>query len=154
MNQKNDEIKKLILQFVKIMNRYSALEHRAFDFGIGRMLYPSEIHTIEAVGNNEGLIARDIAECMGISKSAVSQTLNKLERKGLVRKVRAEENGKEVLLFLTEEGQKAYRGHERFHAAIYKDFYRILGDIPTGQIDFFSSMLGRIDSALAEYQNK
>jgi len=53
------------------------------DFGTGVMLYRAEIHTIRAIGDNPGINVTKLAESMGITKVAISQTVNKLVRKKL-----------------------------------------------------------------------
>ena len=136
------------------MNRYTALEKKAIDFGTGQKLYPSEIHTIEVIGNDEGMISRDLALGMGVTKGAVSQTITKLCSKGFVRKERGGENGREVLLHLTETGRKAWAGHEEFHRSMFSDFIKVFEEIPPDQIDMLEGILERVDSTLEGYQKK
>ena len=149
-----NQLQSLILTFVKIMNRYSALEKRAIDFGIGQKLYPSEIHTIEAIGNEEGIIARDLASAMGVTKGAISQTITKLCGKELVEKRAAELNDKEAPLFLTETGRRAYRGHIDFHRRMFDEFSDILTQVPEQQLELFGHVLEKIDNTLKGYQIK
>jgi DNA-binding MarR family transcriptional regulator len=98
------------------------------DFGTGVILFRAEIHTIRAIGDNSGINITKLAESMGITKGAVSQTVNKLVRKKLVRKGSAPDNAKEVLLELTELGWTGYHNHEHFHTAMYDAVHEYYGD--------------------------
>ena len=91
------------------------------DFGVDRMLYPSEIHTIEAIGKNFRINVTQLAELQGITKGAVSQMVYKLVRKKFVKKIKFPRSGKEVFLELTPEGKKAFKGHEKFPIRILEN---------------------------------
>lgn len=98
------------------------------DFGTGVILYRAEIHTIRAIGDNPGINITRLAEFMGITKGAASQTVNKLVRKKLVRKGHTPDNAKEVLLELTDLGWTGYHNHEQFHIAMYDAIHEYYGD--------------------------
>ncbi|EFK05222.1 transcriptional regulator, MarR family [delta proteobacterium NaphS2] len=72
--------------FIRIVAKYRILEKRPQDYGIGEVLHPSEIHTIEMIGKNPGINVTGLAGRLGVTKGAVSQLIKKLENKGLVSK--------------------------------------------------------------------
>lgn len=69
-----------------VINRFTLIENSPRDFGSGERLYPSEIHTIEAIGKNEGTNLTQLAETMGVIKAVISQIVRKLEMKKYVQK--------------------------------------------------------------------
>jgi len=78
------DIIKLSTQWDRIQNKIAAIEKSPRDFGSGDLLYRSEIHTLMAIGENPGANVTDLASHSGISKSAVSQMVNKLSHRNLV----------------------------------------------------------------------
>ena len=64
--------------------------------------------------DNPGYTVSDLAKWWGCTKSAVSQTIKRLEARGLVYKVRDENNAKILHLYPTEEGVKLSTAHKLF----------------------------------------
>jgi DNA-binding MarR family transcriptional regulator len=108
----------ILEQFVRIINKYNALEKNPFDYGCGEKLYPSEIHTIEAIGKHPDVHMAEIANVLGVTRGAVQQTAGKLLKKGLVEKLMAEDDKKKVYLSLTPKGKIAFQGHEEYHGGL------------------------------------
>ncbi|MFH2063940.1 MAG: MarR family transcriptional regulator [Pseudomonadota bacterium] len=147
-----DIAKDLVIRFYRLMNKLNELEKSAYDFGVEEKLYPSEIHTIEAIGNNSGINVTELAKNLCITKGAVSQMIGKLHKRGFINRVRSMDNDKEVLLILTDKGKKAFEGHERFHNGMYTDFAGLLKTIPNEQIDFLKTVLEAAESYIEQYR--
>ena len=91
------------------------MENQPRDFGTGHPLHRSEIHTVQAIGDEPGIGVTRLAEILDITKGAVSQMVAKLVRKKLVEKTYSRENARDVRLLLTPLGKIAYHGHDVFH---------------------------------------
>ncbi len=91
-------------------------------YGTDERFYSLDIHLIHSIGTEPGSNVTALARKHGISKSAVSQALKKLERRELVRRFKARENRKEVLFDLTERGREAFDAHLRFHKRAEEPF--------------------------------
>jgi len=144
------EYRNLFGKWTKIMNTMQELESRVTDYGTGDMLHPSEIHTLQAVGDSEGINVTGLAERLGITKSGVSQMVRKLGKKGLVEKIKKPGNDKEVILVMTEKGKIAYLGHERHHMKIQEIFNRELDTYDDKCVEFLSTFLSRVDEISEE----
>ena len=120
---------------------YSRQHNKMQDFEVGCKLCRAEIHTIQAIGNNEGMNVTELAELFGVSKPTISERLKKLIRYKLVNKRYKEGNNKEVLLTLTDKGWKAYRNHEKQHKEIFKLYKKHFGDKSEDFIMSFSEEL-------------
>lgn len=72
----------------------------------GVRLHPSEIHLLLFLHARPGANASDIAQRFSITKGAVSQTLSRLERKGVLTRGRNPQSQTELALALTEVGRK------------------------------------------------
>ena len=154
MNEKMQTIAELMMHFYRVVNKINELEKMPYDFGVGEKLYPSEIHTIQMIGNNSGINVTALAQKLGITKGGVSQMISKLKKRGLINKVRSMDNDKEILLILTSKGQEAFNGHEKFHYDMYMDFIKYMNDINQEQIDMFKKVLDKVDFYVDHYRIK
>jgi DNA-binding MarR family transcriptional regulator len=154
MKDKETTVRDLIVQFYRVINKFNELDKSPYDFGIGETLRPSEIHTIQAIGNNNGINVTGLAQKLGITKGAVSQMINKLKKRGLISKVKSMDNDKEVLLILTTKGEKAFEGHERFHHDMYTDFAGYIDEISADQLAVFKTILEKVDFYIDRYRKK
>ena len=100
--------------FIKLVNRYNEIESQPFFYGTDTLLYTSEVHTIEAIGNNPDVNITQLAKLQGITKGAISKRIQKLIQKDLVTKSFAPQSENEVVLNLTNKGIKAFKGHEAY----------------------------------------
>lgn len=94
----------------------------------GVSLYPSEIHMMLAVKGQALVNATKTAEQFGITKGAVSQTLKRLEEKGILKKSKDPYNKNELSVTLTPLGKRAYREVSKMRAGIMGKFQRTLDD--------------------------
>jgi DNA-binding MarR family transcriptional regulator len=124
------------------------------NFGVEEMLFPSEIHTIEAIGKNHWINVTQLSETLGVTKGAVSQMIGKLVQKKFVEKIKIPPNGKETFLELTDKGKKALRGHDKFHREIYMDFLKYTGNISTKDFRKFKEILTKIETHLDLYSDR
>lgn len=90
-------------------------------YGTDVALYMSEMHTLDTILDNEGTTVTNLANITKKTKSAITQLTNKLEKKGLIKKLRNAANYKEVNLVLTELGKKTCS----YHKSLDKKKYQI-----------------------------
>jgi DNA-binding MarR family transcriptional regulator len=138
----------------RAMSRMASMHESPWDFGTGVPLYRTEIHTVQAIGEHPGINVTELAQLMGVTKGAVSQTVGKLADKGLVSKTHAEDNAKEILLQLTERGSTGFSNHQKLHMAmldIVRDFY---GDLLEEKLQAFASVMRDLNKILTMYEEK
>jgi DNA-binding MarR family transcriptional regulator len=114
----NNELQTLIDLFLKILNLYSVIGRKPKDYGTGDLLFFAEIHTIGVVGKNREINMTELAELMGVTKGAISQTITKLVRKGFITRSN-KTNKKEINLKLSDKGLVVYKGQESFQKEIF-----------------------------------
>ena len=146
---KEDAFDRLCRLWMQTMNRMHEFETIPMNFGTG-LLYPSEIHTIQAVGLQHGMNVTTLAARMGVSRGAASQMVGKLAGKGLIEKYRSQDNEKEVCLRLTPEGIIAFRGHEAQHGWVHQRIYDRIGDLDDDSYALFLSVFEAIDEVTKE----
>lgn len=114
----NTELQELIDSFLKILDLYSVINRKPVDYGTGDLLYFTEIHTLTVIGRNGEINVTQLAEKMGVTKGAISQTVKKLVGKNLIFRSNTE-NKREVTLKLSEKGKIAYKGQKSLQKEIF-----------------------------------
>ncbi len=120
--------------FLRIVRKFIQIDALARDYGSGDILFPAEIHLLDLIGRNPGITVTGLARRQRVTKGAVSQVVKKLGNKGLVRKCRALDSEKSILLILTERGTLAFVGHGRFHAKHDQQMLEALLGMPEERI--------------------
>ncbi|MBU0991903.1 MAG: MarR family transcriptional regulator [Proteobacteria bacterium] len=138
-------MEKLIGRMSRALDRYYLIEKTPREFGTGNMLYPSEIHTIEAIGKNMGINVTELALTLGVSKPAISQTIKKLEKKRLIVRSAANDNNKEVLLHLTKMGKTAYENHRQFHKDMDKVIVKWMKELTDAEHSFLEVSISQFE---------
>jgi DNA-binding MarR family transcriptional regulator len=119
------EHKTLVAQVEAFVDKILNLEKRQFYEVDGQKLYPSEIHLLLLIDAQSRLNATGLAERLGLSKGAISQTLTRLEKKGVLIKSRDPASKNELILEFTTAGQKVLRHFRGVQAAVRKRYDEI-----------------------------
>ena len=72
----------------------------------GRQIFPSEVHLLLEVAAQPEITATELATNLAVTKGAVSQTISRLEGKGLLIKSRQATPGSALRLDFTPAGQE------------------------------------------------
>jgi DNA-binding MarR family transcriptional regulator len=141
----------MFILFIRISKKFQELEKMSIDIGSGEKLYPSELHVIDAIGNDYGNNVTELSKKFGITKGAVSQVVNKLFDKDFLKKERKTGYGKEVLLSLSEKGYKAFKIQDDLHKKMNDEFFKYLGTIETDKIVSFMEIMGKIEEFIDRF---
>ena len=79
-----------------------------------------EMHTIDVIGEKKDATPTDIARALMVTLGTVTTSLNNLERKGYIERVRSTKDRRVVHLYLTKKARLVYRLHQRFHRAMVR----------------------------------
>jgi DNA-binding MarR family transcriptional regulator len=93
----------------RIINRLIFLEKRSVVQLGGLRLHPSEIHLMQVIQEEPDLNAGEMAHKLGVTNGAVSQTLARLVRKGVVAKSKDSNRKNRVTASCTPTGETALR---------------------------------------------
>ena len=83
--------------------------------GLGSAVSITEIHIIEKIGDREPVRMSEVARSIGVTLATLTVACDKLVAKGLVRRVRSQEDRRVVNIMLTDKGRAAYEYHKDFH---------------------------------------
>ena len=103
-------------------------------YGTSQELRIDQTHIIDHIGKNPDCNLKDIAEATDNSLSTVSLQITRLIRLGLVKKQRSKYNQREIVLSLTEDGQKVYEYHENIDKKWAERFLSRLEEFDDGEI--------------------
>ena len=99
----------LLVHFERVTNMAKAYQQKPVDYGTGDLLFHSEVVLIKTINNHPEKNVSELADMLFITKGAISQTTNKLVKKGYIRKFKYEDNKKEIYLKLTDKGKTVYK---------------------------------------------
>jgi len=138
----------IIAKFSRVSKLWQQLELKRRKFGTEEDLSGSEIHLIEAVGQNEGHSVTDLSRRLGITKGAISQTLKKLESKELVVKEIDPTNASRTTVNLSTKGKIAYYSHLQWHERMDGGFREYFFNLPENKIRFMDEFLSFLEHFL------
>ena len=149
MEAKEELIVSAIRELLRISKKYQRIEKMPIRVSEGVEITTQEAHTIRAIGEQVNLSVTDVALHFGVTKSAASQIVARLAKKGFLLKGQALDNNKELQLSLTELGWQAFHAHEQFHGEDLDYLIERLSVFPLQQIAVLSVMLEAISSVMA-----
>ena len=135
----------IIEQLRRIARKKGELEKEPHEYGTGILMQHAEMYLVEILGQNEGLSVTRIAGIMQITKGAVSQTLKKLEYKGLVQKYPDPANASRTLLYLSAAGKKVLGAHQKWHRRVDGGFTEYLNSLQGSDMLVIRDFLNRYE---------
>lgn len=124
-----------------LIEDYVQLAAAPKSYGTDMLFHRLDIHLIETIGANEGINVTELARKHGITKSAVSQGVRKLEKRALLHRYQRPENRKEFLFALTEKGRTAFQAHRDFHRNVESWGIEVLAGFETAEAEGISKLI-------------
>lgn len=126
-----------------VANRLIFLEKKFIHTHLGVRLHPSEIHLMQLIEKNPGLNAGEMAAALGVTTGAVSQTLSRLEKKGVIVKYKDHERKNELSARFTSLGKEALDGFRSLRAEEWAKFSVYLEGLSKEEKERISGFLAR-----------
>lgn len=117
-------------------------------YGTDTEMHDAEIHLIREIGKSDKAYNRDLAKTMNITCGAVSQTLEKLTKKGMIYKEKDEKNLSRFLIYLTPKGKIAFECHEELHSQFQEIVSNCLGDMDKTTLTKMSEFLDKLEQQI------
>lgn len=139
MNKKEQQYEELIKSFDKgyeLCMEYDSIPHYYGD----EVLYQSEMHFLQEVGNTPNITITVIAKQIGKTQSACSQMVRKLIKKHLITQERNPDNNREYYLNLTAKGFAIYYAHEEFDRKCLQRIHESLKDFSAAELQSYISI--------------
>ncbi|HBB29481.1 MAG TPA: MarR family transcriptional regulator [Clostridiales bacterium] len=105
----------------------------------------NEMHLIECVGKgkDDGVTISQVASELCITRPSATIAVNKLEKKGYVRKFNCQEDGRVVYVVLTDKGREIDAIHMQYHKDMVNEVSKELDE---DQIKYLIGAIHKLNS--------
>ena len=110
-----DRLSRLLVEFFE---RFSSWEH-AVVRGSGLTL--PQMHTLEILGDGGDMRMKELAGRMGVTTGTLTVLVDRLEKRGLVRRKPNDQDRRSVLVELTDAGQRHFERHHALHRRLTQE---------------------------------
>src|SRR5215207_4025404 len=105
----------------------------------------TEARILFEIGGNTDLTASDLSAGLGLDAGHLSRILSRLEKGGLLKKVRSENDGRQRFLHLTKKGRAAL---DRINDRANSEVEQMLGVLPEEEQILLLQAMGKIENSL------
>ena len=120
--------------------RYSAAQVREFG------LTPPQFDIIATLGNTEGMSFKELGEKTLITKGTLTGVIDRLELRGLVKRVQSKSDGRSTIVRLTRKGEDEFARIFPPHLAYLRGPFAALTE---PELDQFDALAGKLRAAFA-----
>ncbi len=131
---------------LRVFDKVQRNRRLARDYGTGDLLTMVEAEVCHVIASSGEISPSDLADHIGVSRSAVSQSLRRMRTRGLVTAEHPPDNGKTRIVRLTETGATVARGVDELHQAMTQAVYAGATD----DLEAFLALFNRLDTFFAE----
>lgn len=110
-----EELSKTIIEFYEKLTTWE--DGVVKDSG----LTTSQNHAIEIVGHEGAIKMRKLADKLGVTTGTLTVSIDRLEKKALLRRVPHKSDRRSYLIELTEKGQKVFKMHHNHHLNLTRE---------------------------------
>ncbi|MDY4065539.1 MAG: MarR family transcriptional regulator [Ligilactobacillus agilis] len=107
-----------------------------------------EMHAIHAISMHDHKSASEVAKELHLTPGTLTAMVDRLVRKGYVKRLRSEDDRRVIRLGLTKKGRVIYRAHEAFHNMMVRSF---LKDLDATEIKTIEKALWNLEQFLREH---
>lgn len=111
-------------------------------------LYPSEIHLVLLIDDEPGINATQMAERLRVTKGAISQTLSRLEKKGVIHKTKDPYHKNELTASFTALGQEALEQYRKLRASLRNQYVRYFSTLSESEREVIGRFLSHVEVIL------
>ncbi|MEG1847536.1 MAG: MarR family transcriptional regulator [Lachnospiraceae bacterium] len=120
---------------VKLFKDINQIEERALRTEDYQGITTNDMHVIEAIGVDTQKNMSSVAKTLSVTMGTLTIAVNSLVKKGMVQRVRSEEDRRVVLVSLTESGIKAHEHHKQFHNHMIAQIVKGLSEEETAVLE-------------------
>jgi len=111
----------------------------------------TEIHLIDTIGRHPDANVTELANHQGVTKSAISQKLKKLEQHNFIKRSHYPDNAKEIKVELTDLGWKAFEMHMAYHKKYDKGIFEYLSSASPENLKFLIEGFEMMNTVMDEH---
>jgi len=138
----------IVKRVVALLSRIVFLDKRNMIHDGELRLYPSEIHTILMLVQDPEANATQLAERLSVTKGAVSQTLTRLQQKGVIETEKIPGTKNESRITFTQKGRHVVNQHVEHIHSTHAKLEAYLAALPECDRKAIDSFLGAIEDVI------
>jgi MarR family 2-MHQ and catechol resistance regulon transcriptional repressor len=113
------QMNKRYLRSIRLLSECMQLFEKASSARVRELGFTeAQFDIIATLGNTAGMSCKELGEKTLITKGTLTGVLVRLEQKGLVQRTRCSDDGRQQLVKLSAEGERAF--HENFPKVVHK----------------------------------
>ena len=138
----------LVTKIFETISKLTSLERRRNIIYKGMKLYPSEIHLLLFIYHIQDKNITQIANHLGLTKGAISQTLSRLNRKGIIVKETEPLRKNQLHIQFTEKGKVLMDHVNEFRSFLETEFISYLESKSSNEKNIISEFLDTMVSVM------
>ena len=103
---------------------------------------------MNVIASGDDLSALDMANRLGVTKGAVSQTLSRLEKKGIINKTKDPRFKNKLQVNLTKTGKEVYAVHQETQAMFQGQYAKYLSSISEEEREVIRNFLTQLEGLI------
>lgn len=119
----------IVSKFFQAMDSFHQEWKESIDLGVNCNISNSEISFIRAVHNNPGVNAVQLSNILNVTRGAITQWGNSLEKNSIIEKQSKEDNKKEKYFSLTSKGVEIYEAFEKYHETPNREMCKYISSL-------------------------
>jgi DNA-binding MarR family transcriptional regulator len=101
-------------------------------------LTTAQNHTIEIVGHEGAIKMKKLADMLGVTTGTLTVSIDRLEKKELLRRVPHKSDRRSYLIELTRKGQEVFKMHHKHHFNLTREMMTDFSE--QEQIDLYNAL--------------
>ncbi len=110
-----EELSKIIIEFYEKLSTWE--DGVVKDSGFST----TQNHTIQIVGHEGPIKMRKLADKLGVTTGTLTVSIDRLEGKGLLRRVRHKTDRRSYMIELTDKGYNIFKMHHNYHLNLTRE---------------------------------
>lgn len=145
-----NELVQAMFRLKKMMNRGLGRDTNNINITMSEFILMREVaENTREVYNPSALT--EVREYLSVSKAAVSQMLNSLEKRGYILREIDPNNRRNIIVILTDEGRTAF---EKKNQEFYDRFEMVIRGIGEKDVSQFIAMINKMSDAMGDFEEE
>ena len=145
-----NELVQAMFRLKKMMNRGLGRDTNNINITMSEFILMREVaENTKDVYNPSALT--EVREYLSVSKAAVSQMLNSLEKRGYILREIDPNNRRNIIVILTDEGRTAF---EKRNQEFYDRFELVIRGIGEKDVSQFIEMINKMSDAMGNFEEE
>lgn len=132
----------------RLSEKINAYESIPRTYGTEDELYMMEAHTLNLIGDLRQTNVSEIARLMKKTKGAVSQMIDRLDRKDLISKTKNQNDQRGFIIQLTDKGSKVYDYHKELDKENYRQLLEHFPEFSSDDLKVYIAISERLAESI------